>query len=347
MTKPDDLQVIASEAARRLGVSIKALRLYEQHGLVTPGRSTAGYRLYGPDDMARAGEVVALRALGLSLAQVAAVLDGTSESLEAALREQQGVLDREILERVRRLDRLRDIQSGLARGTMPAGRELADIAGSSRDRQRWPGISFELPWPWAGESFELADIRPLNYIIGSLGSGKTRLALRIAESLPGARFLGLDRVAADNTRAALHALDGDADLRQRVEQAIVWLMGDGAERSDALAMLLAAFEADGSGAVVVDMVEQDLSQPTQEALIAYLRLRAALRARPLFLMTRSSSILDLAAVGPDEAIILCPANHSPPTRVAPYPRAPGYEAVATCLATPEARARIARRPETA
>jgi hypothetical protein len=56
-------------------------------------------------------------------------------------------------------------------------------------------------------------------------------------------------------------------------------------------------------------------------------------------MTRSSAILDLAAMGADEAIILCPANHSPPSRVVPYPGTPGYEAVATCLATPEVRAR--------
>lgn len=61
----------ASEAARRLGVSTKALRLYEQHRLVTPGRTPAGYRIYGVDAMARASEVVALRALGLSLADAA------------------------------------------------------------------------------------------------------------------------------------------------------------------------------------------------------------------------------------------------------------------------------------
>ena len=65
------------------------------------------------------------------------------------------------------------------------------------------------------------------------------------------------------------------------------------------------------------------------------------RARPLFLLTRSTAILDLAAMGPEETIILCPANHSPPIRVAPYPGAPGYEAVATCLASPEVRARTA------
>ena len=57
------------------------------------------------------------------------------------------------------------------------------------------------------------------------------------------------------------------------------------------------------------------------------------------MLTRSSAILDLVAIRADEAIILCPANHSPPTRVAPYPGAPGFEAVATCLASPEVRAR--------
>ncbi|CAH2396364.1 hypothetical protein MES4922_160179 [Mesorhizobium ventifaucium] len=67
--------------------------------------------------------------------------------------------------------------------------------------------------------------------------------------------------------------------------------------------------------------------------------RAGPGDRPLFLLTRSRAILDLAAVGTDEAIILCPANHSPPTYVAAYPGTPGYEAVATCLASPEVRAR--------
>jgi hypothetical protein len=50
------------------------------------------------------------------------------------------------------------------------------------------------------------------------------------------------------------------------------------------------------------------------------------------------AILDLAAVSPDDAIIFCPANHNPPTRVAPYPGAPGLEGVATCLASPEVSA---------
>jgi len=71
-----------SEAARQLGVSAKALRLYEQRGLIAPRRTAAGWRVYGPDEMARAAEIVALRALGLSLAQVARVLDGDRRILD-------------------------------------------------------------------------------------------------------------------------------------------------------------------------------------------------------------------------------------------------------------------------
>jgi DNA-binding transcriptional MerR regulator len=44
-------------AAQRLGVSAKALRLYEQHGLINPGRTAAGWRAYGPEVMARAAEI--------------------------------------------------------------------------------------------------------------------------------------------------------------------------------------------------------------------------------------------------------------------------------------------------
>jgi len=206
------------------------------------------------------------------------------------------------------------------------------------------GVAFDLPWPWGGERFECRDIRPLNYIIGSLGSGRTRLALRLADALPGAVFVGLDRLD-DDCAAAFDALRADPELKSRVDRTAALLAGDGATSSAALTALLVSLEAEGPRVRIVDMIEQGLDQATQRALIAHLRTCAAAGMRPLFLLTRSSAILDLAAVGPDETILLCPANHSPPARVAPYPGAPGYEAVATCLAAPAVRERIARPPE--
>ena len=334
-----------SAAAQRLGVSAKALRLYEQRGLVSPRRTAAGWRAYGPDEIARVAEIIALRALGFSISQIARVLGDDPLGLEPALAAHEATLEGRIRQLAGAVAKVRDIRAGLAHGKSPTAGELVRLLGPTAELS----VAFDLPWPWGGERFELRDVRPLNYITGPLGSGKTRLAKRLSETLPDAAFLGLDRLEQGGA-AAQAQLDADPVLKSRVDQILAWLIEDGAATSEALIVLLVGLESEDAAVVVVDLVEQGLDQATQEALIAYLRRRGP-GARPLFLLTRSCAILDLAAVGADEAIILCPANHSPPIRVAPYPGTPGFEAVATCLASPEVRARtagmIAWRPHVA
>jgi DNA-binding transcriptional MerR regulator len=334
-----------SVAARQLGVSVKALRLYEQHGLIIPRRTAAGWRAYGPDEMARAAEIVTLRALGLSLAHVARVLGDSPQGLEPALAAHQATLEGRIRQLTGAVEKVRDIKAGLAQDKSRTTGELLHLARPSTEFN----VAFDLPWPWGGERFELSGAKPLNYIVGPLGSGKTRLAKRLAETLPNAVFLGLDRLESGGG-AARSQLDADPALKSRIDQTTDRLIADGAAISDALITLLAGLESEGADSVVVDMVEQGLDQPSQQALIAHLRRRGP-AARPLFLLTRSCAILDLAAVGPDETVIFCPANHSPPITVAPYPGALGFEAVASCLASPQVRARtegvIAWRPQVA
>jgi DNA-binding transcriptional MerR regulator len=59
-----------AEVGRRTGLSRKALRLYEEMGLVEPaGRTDAGYRLYDAEALRRIELVHRAKVLGLSLSE--------------------------------------------------------------------------------------------------------------------------------------------------------------------------------------------------------------------------------------------------------------------------------------
>lgn len=74
------------EAARRAGTSVRALRYYEQAGLIRPGRSPeSGYRDYDGAAVARARQIRAYRELQLSLAQIARLLDAPRAERNAIL----------------------------------------------------------------------------------------------------------------------------------------------------------------------------------------------------------------------------------------------------------------------
>jgi DNA-binding transcriptional MerR regulator len=62
------------EVAQRCGVSVRALRLYESEGLLSPARSLAGRRVYGAADLARMHQVLVLKRAGWSLAQIGQLL---------------------------------------------------------------------------------------------------------------------------------------------------------------------------------------------------------------------------------------------------------------------------------
>src|SRR5580700_11429011 len=93
-----------SEAARRLGVGVRALRLYERKGLVRPGRTQAGWRVYGPAEIERLHQVLTLKLLGLSLSRITQLLGAREPDLTALLALQEDVLAVRIhdLERARR-----------------------------------------------------------------------------------------------------------------------------------------------------------------------------------------------------------------------------------------------------
>ena len=112
----NDQHLSPAETARRLGVTPKALRLYEQHGLVRPARTRTGYRVYGPVEFAALHQVLALKRLGLPLARIAELLKHRKIALAAILGAQEDVLAREIEQNRHALDLVRRARAMLAAG---------------------------------------------------------------------------------------------------------------------------------------------------------------------------------------------------------------------------------------
>ena len=79
------------EVARRSGVSVDALRFYEDKGLIRPQRSANGYRLYPQETLQLVGYIKLAQQLGFSLAEIGENLpllwnnDGASSKLLAQL----------------------------------------------------------------------------------------------------------------------------------------------------------------------------------------------------------------------------------------------------------------------
>jgi DNA-binding transcriptional MerR regulator len=106
---------LPAEMARRLGVSPKALRVYERAGLVSPLRTDAGWRSYGPDQAARLHQILALKSLGLSLKRIGELLAGRLASLDAVLEVQQRALELQEAETRQALALLKAARGRLAR----------------------------------------------------------------------------------------------------------------------------------------------------------------------------------------------------------------------------------------
>lgn len=89
---PKDSWLNPAECAERTGLTVRALRVYETHGLIAPRRTAANWRLYGPTEIARLMEIIALKRLGLSLARIATLLAGHASDIGSLLDMQESLL---------------------------------------------------------------------------------------------------------------------------------------------------------------------------------------------------------------------------------------------------------------
>ncbi|MBO3759476.1 MerR family transcriptional regulator [Ciceribacter sp. L1K22] len=146
----EDTWLTAAQCAKRVGLTVRALRLYEETGLIHPRRTDANWRLYGAREIARLNEILMLKRLGLSLQHIARLLAGQAADLDRMLHMQNLAL-RERLARTQHslaiIDALRAKTAAgvsisveellqLAKDTLMTDTSLDDIAWRRYDQAR-------------------------------------------------------------------------------------------------------------------------------------------------------------------------------------------------------------------
>ena len=126
-----DRHLSPAETAKRFGISIKALRLYEEHGLLKPLRTTNGttgaaWRVYGSDQIARLHQILALKRLGLSLTQIGELLLG-HDAMDQILAFQERILVEDGKRITRALALIRKARAKLASGEALSVDDLATL----------------------------------------------------------------------------------------------------------------------------------------------------------------------------------------------------------------------------
>lgn len=86
------------EAAARFGLETHVLRHWEEVGLLTPARDSADRRRYVEDDLVRIAVVLRSKAAGMSLEQIAVMLDAGAPERHQVLEAHLADLDRRMAE---------------------------------------------------------------------------------------------------------------------------------------------------------------------------------------------------------------------------------------------------------
>jgi DNA-binding transcriptional MerR regulator len=130
------------EFSRIAQVSCRLLRYYDELGLLRPGHvdPETGYRSYQAEQLNRLNRILVLRDLGFSLEQIARLLEQHlgADELRGMLRLRQSELERELAEKVARVElieqRIEDLEAGaVQRGEIVVRAEPAAWILTRRD----------------------------------------------------------------------------------------------------------------------------------------------------------------------------------------------------------------------
>ncbi|CAI1693239.1 HTH-type transcriptional activator tipA [Serratia proteamaculans] len=108
------------ELARRSGITVRTLHYYDSIDLLVPSaRSDAGYRLYNRADITRLHHIQALRRMGVTLAEVGAILARSGMTLTTVIEQQITMLEQQLVQTAALRDRLQHMHAQLTAGDEP------------------------------------------------------------------------------------------------------------------------------------------------------------------------------------------------------------------------------------
>ena len=139
----DDRWLTAAECAEQMGLTVRALRLYETRRLINPRRTGKNWRLYGISDIARLHEILALKRLGLSLAHITDLLAGHTADLDRTLAMQEATM---MAVRRRADEGLALIQTSRRRIALGEPVAIHDIIRIARETNMSDGGSESVAW---------------------------------------------------------------------------------------------------------------------------------------------------------------------------------------------------------
>lgn len=124
----EETWLTAAQCARRIGLTVRALRLYEQTGLIRPRRTEKNWRLYGANEIARLNEILTLKRLGLSLQHIARLLAGQAADLDRMLSMQNLALQEQLGRTQQSLAIVDALRAKIAAGSLLSIEELLKLA---------------------------------------------------------------------------------------------------------------------------------------------------------------------------------------------------------------------------
>jgi DNA-binding transcriptional MerR regulator len=208
----DALGWSVGDLARATGLSQRVLRHWEQIGLVTPARTMAGHRRYGPTEITRLYRAMAPRQAGLRLGQIVTLLDAQDPDPAATLRAHLAELDTDLQRRGQLRDRL---AAALASGddahsdgvAHPAELLMKVIEAMTMFDQYVHGYRTEENSRLHDQAGTLQELLhastafPAGSAVLEVGCGVGAQTVTLADRSPGARLTAIDR-SSDSLNAA-------------------------------------------------------------------------------------------------------------------------------------------------